>query len=119
MLKVISDNASKKKYHCPNMTFCTAFHSRSGSQKMGRAPVSTRALQPSDAPGPSRVLIIELGDLPGHQRNEFQRTLTIDSLKTLARTIINAHQTGDLDLPVDTLMVTQPDFLSPGGDNSR
>ncbi|XP_038033294.1 fibrocystin isoform X3 [Anas platyrhynchos] len=118
MLKVISDNASKKKYHCPNMTFCTAFHSRSGSQKMGRAPVSTRALQPSDAPGPSRVLIIELGDLPGHQRNEFQRTLTIDSLKTLARTIINAHQTGDLDLPVDTLMVTQPDFLSPGGDNS-
>ncbi|NXI68982.1 PKHD1 protein, partial [Anseranas semipalmata] len=119
MLKVISDNASKKKYHCPNMTFCTAFHSRSGSQKVGRESVSTRALQPSDAAGPSKVLIIELGDPPGHQRNEFQRSLTTDSLKSLARTIINAHQTGDLDLPVDTLMVSQPHFLSPGGDNSR
>uniref|UniRef100_A0A8B9BGR9 PKHD1 ciliary IPT domain containing fibrocystin/polyductin n=1 Tax=Anser brachyrhynchus TaxID=132585 RepID=A0A8B9BGR9_9AVES len=119
MLKVISDNASKKKYHCPNMTFCTAFHSRSGSHKVGRGPASTRALQPSDAAGPSRVLIIELGDPPGHQRTEFEGSLSIDSLKTLARTIINAHQTGDLDLPVDTLMVTQPDFLSPGGDNSR
>lgn len=119
MLKVISDNASKKKYHCPDMTFCTAFHSRSGSHKVGRGPASTRALQPSDAAGPSRVLIIELGDPPGHQRTEFEGSLSIDSLKTLARTIINAHQTGDLDLPVDTLMVTQPDFLSPGGDNSR
>ncbi|XP_035178129.1 fibrocystin isoform X2 [Oxyura jamaicensis] len=119
MLKVISDNASKKKYHCPNMTFCTAFHSRSSSQKVGRGPVSTRALQPSDVVGPSRVLIIELGDPPGYQRKEFEHFLTFDRLKTLARTIINAHQTGDLDLPIDTLMVAQPDFLSPGGDNSR
>ncbi|NXE82096.1 PKHD1 protein, partial [Cochlearius cochlearius] len=120
MLKVISANASKKKYHCPNMAFCTAFHSRSSSQKVERGPVSTRALQPSDGAGPSRVLIIELGDPPGHPRNE----LTSDSLKSLARTIINTHQTGDLQrglgLPVDTLMVTQPALLFPAeANNSR
>ncbi|KAF1608346.1 Fibrocystin, partial [Eudyptes chrysolophus] len=120
MLKVISANASKKKYHCPSMAFCTAFPSRSSSQKAGRGPVSTRALQPSDAAGPSRVLIIELGDPPGHPRNE----LTSDSLKSLARTIINTHQTGDLQrglgLPVDTLMVTQPALLFPAeANNSR
>ncbi|NXJ66569.1 PKHD1 protein, partial [Rostratula benghalensis] len=108
MLKLIAANASKKKYHCPDMAFCTAFHSRSSSQKVGRGPVNTQALETSDEAGPSRVLIIELGDPPGQPRNE----LTSDSLKSLARTIINAHQTGDLQrglgLPVDTLMVTQP-----------
>uniref|UniRef100_A0A8C3MZI7 Uncharacterized protein n=1 Tax=Geospiza parvula TaxID=87175 RepID=A0A8C3MZI7_GEOPR len=106
-LQVISANASKKRYHCPNMAFCTAFQSRYSPQEEGTQPGSTRALHPPDGAGPSRVLIIELGDLPGHPRNE----LTSDSLKSLARTIINTHQTGDLQsglgLPVDTLMVTQ------------
>lgn len=119
MLKVISANASKKKYHCPNMAFCTAFHSRYGSQEVGKGPVGARALRPSDAAGPSRVLIIELGDPPGHPRNE----LTSDSLKSLATTIINTHQTGDLQrglgLPVDTLMVTQPTLLFPAEGNNR
>ncbi|NXW41207.1 PKHD1 protein, partial [Nyctiprogne leucopyga] len=118
MLKVISANANKKKYHCPDMAFCTAFHSRSGSQKVERGPVNTQALQPSDAAGPSKVLIIELGDPPGHPRNE----LTSDSLKSLARTIINTHQTGDLQrslgLPVDSLMVTQPALLFPAEANN-
>ncbi|XP_027664450.2 fibrocystin isoform X1 [Falco cherrug] len=119
MLKVISANASKKKYHCPNMAFCTAFHSRYGSEKTGRGPVSTRALKPSDAAGPSRVLIIEFGDPPGHPRNES----TNDILKTLARMIINTHQTGDLQkglgLPIDTLMVTQSALLFPAEANNR
>ncbi|NXU49945.1 PKHD1 protein, partial [Turnix velox] len=118
MLKVISANASKKKYHCPDMKFCAAFQSRSRSQRVGRGPVSTRALQPSDEASPSKVLIIELGDPPGYPRNE----LTSDSLKSLARTIINAHQTGDLqrglDLPVDSLMVTQPPSLFPAEPNN-
>uniref|UniRef100_A0A663ML20 PKHD1 ciliary IPT domain containing fibrocystin/polyductin n=1 Tax=Athene cunicularia TaxID=194338 RepID=A0A663ML20_ATHCN len=118
MLKLISSNAGKRKYHCPNMAFCTALHSGYGSQKVRRGPVSTRALQPSDAAGPSRVLIIELGDPPGHPRNE----LASDNLKSLARTIINTHQTGDLQrglgLPVDTLMVTQSALLFPAEANS-
>ncbi|XP_068039311.1 fibrocystin isoform X2 [Anomalospiza imberbis] len=119
ILQVISANASKKRYHCPNMAFCTAFQSRYSPQEEGTQPGSTRALHPPDGAGPSRVLIIELGDLPGHPRNE----LTSDSLKSLARTIINTHQTGDLQsglgLPVDTLMVTQSALLSPGEGNSR
>ncbi|XP_067150956.1 fibrocystin [Apteryx mantelli] len=122
MLKVISSSASKRRYHCPNMTFCMASYTRAGSQRVGRRSVSTQTLQPSDRAVPSRVLIIELGDPPGHSRNEFHPSLTSDGLKSLARTIINTHQTGDLqrglDLPVDTLMVTQPAFLSPGGDNN-
>uniref|UniRef100_A0A8C5X3L5 PKHD1 ciliary IPT domain containing fibrocystin/polyductin n=1 Tax=Malurus cyaneus samueli TaxID=2593467 RepID=A0A8C5X3L5_9PASS len=117
MLKVISANARKKRYHCPNMAFCTAFHSRYGPQEEGTQPGSTRALHPSDGLGPSRVLIIELGDLPGHPRNE----LTSDSLKSLARTIINTHQTGDLQsglgVPIDTLMVIQSALLSPAEGN--
>ncbi|KAJ7416298.1 hypothetical protein WISP_72202 [Willisornis vidua] len=119
MLKVISANTNKKKYHCPNMAFCTAFQSRYGTQEVGRQPVSTRALQPPDAAGSSRLLIIELGDPPGHPTNEF----TSDSLRILARTIINSHQTGDLQrglgLPVDTLMVTQSALLSSAECNSR
>lgn len=119
MLKVISANVNKKKYHCPNMAFCTALHGRYGSQKVGRRPMSTQDLQPSDEAGPSRVLIIELGDPPAHPRNE----LTSDSLKGLARTIINSHQTGDLqrglDLPIDTLMVTQPALLFPAEPTNR
>uniref|UniRef100_A0A8C9NL52 PKHD1 ciliary IPT domain containing fibrocystin/polyductin n=1 Tax=Serinus canaria TaxID=9135 RepID=A0A8C9NL52_SERCA len=110
-LQVISGNASKKRYHCPNMAFCTAFQSRYSPQEEERQPGSTQALHPPGGAGPSRVLIIELGDLPGHPRNE----LTSDSLKSLARTIINTHQTGDLQsglgLPVDTLMVTQSALL--------
>ncbi|XP_056344169.1 fibrocystin [Oenanthe melanoleuca] len=117
-LRVISANASKKRYQCPNMAFCTAFQSRYSPQEEGTQPGSTRALHPPDGAGPSRVLIIELGDLPGHPRNEF----TSDSLKSLARTIINTHQTGDLQsglgLPVDTLMVIQSALLSPGEGNS-
>lgn len=118
-LKAISANASKKRYHCPNMAFCTAFHSRYGPGEEGTQPGSARALHSPDGTGPSRVLIIELGDLPGHPRNE----LTSDSLKSLARTIINTHQTGALQsalgLPVDTLMVTQSALLSPREGNSR
>ncbi|TRZ13995.1 hypothetical protein HGM15179_013119, partial [Zosterops borbonicus] len=118
-LKAISANASKKRYHCPNMAFCTAFQSRYGPQEEGTQPGSTRALHPPGGAGPSRVLIIELGDLPGHPRHE----LTSDSLKSLARTIINTHQTGDLQsglgLPIDTLMVTQSALLSRGEGNSR
>ncbi|XP_053794338.1 fibrocystin [Vidua chalybeata] len=118
-LQVLSANASKKKYHCPNMAFCTAFQSRYSPQEEGTQPGSIQALHPPDGAGPSRVLIIELGDLPGHQKNE----LTSDSLKSLARRIINTHQTGDLQsglgLPVDTLMVTQSALLSPGEGNSR
>ncbi|KAM7062054.1 fibrocystin [Acridotheres tristis] len=118
-LKAISANASKKRYHCPNMAFCTAFQSRYSPQEEGIQAGSTRALHPPDGAGPSRVLIIELGDLPGHPRNEF----TSDSLKSLARTIINTHQIGDLQsglgLPVDTLMVTEPALLSSGEGNSR
>uniref|UniRef100_A0A8C3U4P5 PKHD1 ciliary IPT domain containing fibrocystin/polyductin n=1 Tax=Catharus ustulatus TaxID=91951 RepID=A0A8C3U4P5_CATUS len=117
-LKVISANASKKRYHCPNMAFCTAFQSRYSPQGERTPPGSTRALHPPDGDGPSRVLIIELGDLPGHPRNE----LTSDSLKSLATTIINTHQTGDLQsglgLPVDTLMVTQSALLSPEGNKT-
>ncbi|XP_053919594.1 fibrocystin [Cuculus canorus] len=117
MLKTISDNASKKRYHCPSMAFYMDSHSRSGSQEAGRGPVSTRALQPPDVAG-SRVLIIELGDPPDHPRKE----LTSDSLKGLVRTIINAHQTGDLQrglgLSIDTLMVTQPALLFPMEDNN-
>ncbi|XP_023780003.1 fibrocystin [Cyanistes caeruleus] len=118
-LKVISANASKKRYHCPNMAFCTAFQSRYSPQEEGTQPGSSWALHPPDGAGPSRVLIIELGDLPGHPRKE----LTSDSLKSLARTIINTHQTGDLQsglgLTVDTLMVAQSALLSPGEANSR
>ncbi|XP_071404277.1 fibrocystin isoform X3 [Pithys albifrons albifrons] len=119
MLKVISANANKKKYHCPNMAFCTAFQSRYGTHEVGRQPVSTQALQTPDAAGSSRLLIIELGDPPGHPTNEF----TSDSLRILARTIINCHQTGDLQrglgLPLDTLMVTQSALLSSAEGNSR
>lgn len=118
-LKAISANASKKRYHCPNMAFCTAFQSRYGPQEEGTQPGSTRALHPPGGAGPSRVLIIEIGDLPGHPRHE----LTSNSLKSLARTIINTHQTGDLQsglgLPIDTLMVTRSALLSTGEGNSR
>ncbi|XP_069706944.1 fibrocystin [Phaenicophaeus curvirostris] len=118
MLKAISDNASKKRYHCPSMAFYTGSHIRSVSHKVDRGPVTTRALQPPDVAG-SRVLIIELGDPPDHPREE----LTSDILKSLVRTIINTHQTGDLQrglgLPVDTLMVTQPALLFPTEDNNR
>ncbi|NXG59728.1 PKHD1 protein, partial [Hemiprocne comata] len=118
MLKVISANANKKQYHCPTMAFCMDFHSRSGLQKVRKGPVSTRALQSYDEAGSSRVLIIELGDPPGHPGNE----LTSDRLKSLAREIINSHQAGELQrglgLPVDTLMVTQPALLFPAEANN-
>ncbi|NWX85156.1 PKHD1 protein, partial [Nothoprocta pentlandii] len=120
-LKVISSNVSKRRYHCPNMTFCTASHTRPGSQGVRRRSVRSRTLNLSARAVPSKVLVIELGDPPGHARNEFHHSLTIDGLKSWARTIIITHQTGDLqkglDLPVDALMVAQPSFLSPEGDN--
>ncbi|XP_061845579.1 fibrocystin [Colius striatus] len=119
MLEVISANAGKKKYHCPNMTFCTGFHSSYDSQKVGKGPISIRALQLPDVAGPSRVLIVEVSDPPGHPRNE----LTSDNLKSLARTIINTHQTGDLQrdlgLPIDNLMVIQSTFFFPVEADSR
>ncbi|NXD15876.1 PKHD1 protein, partial [Nothocercus nigrocapillus] len=122
ILKVISSNVSKRRYHCPNMTFCTASYTRFGAQRQGRRSVRSRTLQPSARAVPSKVLVVELGDPPGLAKNEFHHSLTIDSLKSCARTIIITHQTGDLqrelDLPIDTLMVTQPSFLSPKGDNN-
>lgn len=117
-LKIIA-SAGKKQYQCPDMAFCTAFRSRQGSEAVQRGPGRSQALQPPQPAGPARVLILELSDPPGHPENE----LTSDTLKSLATTVINAQQLGDLQrglgLPVDTLVVTQSALLLPAEANSR
>ncbi|XP_074982450.1 fibrocystin isoform X2 [Caretta caretta] len=116
-LKVILDNVGKRRRQCPPMTSCTAFCSRAGWEKTRRGAASIWVLQSSRAATPLRVLIIEIGDPPGLFRNKLVPSLSSDRLKSLASTIINAQQTGDLqralELPIDTLMVTQSALSSP------
>uniref|UniRef100_A0A674IUB9 PKHD1 ciliary IPT domain containing fibrocystin/polyductin n=1 Tax=Terrapene triunguis TaxID=2587831 RepID=A0A674IUB9_9SAUR len=125
-LKVISDNVGKRTRECPPMTPCTAFSSRAGWEKTRTGAASVWVLQSSHAATPLRVLIIEIGEPPGLFRNKLVPSLLSDRLKSLASTVINAQQTGDLqrvlELPIDTLMVTQSagimgngSSLTPGG----
>uniref|UniRef100_A0A674ISS1 PKHD1 ciliary IPT domain containing fibrocystin/polyductin n=1 Tax=Terrapene triunguis TaxID=2587831 RepID=A0A674ISS1_9SAUR len=118
-LKVISDNVGKRTRECPPMTPCTAFSSRAGWEKTRTGAASVWVLQSSHAATPLRVLIIEIGEPPGLFRNKLVPSLLSDRLKSLASTVINAQQTGDLqrvlELPIDTLMVTQSALSSPLG----
>uniref|UniRef100_A0A8C8SGU1 PKHD1 ciliary IPT domain containing fibrocystin/polyductin n=1 Tax=Pelusios castaneus TaxID=367368 RepID=A0A8C8SGU1_9SAUR len=120
-LKVISDNVGKRRRQCPGMTSCTAFCNRAGWEKTWTGAASVRALQPSRMATTLRVLIIEIGTPLGLLRNKLVSTLSSDRLKRLASTIINAQQIGDLqralELPIDTLMVTQSASSLPEGRN--
>uniref|UniRef100_A0A8C0G053 PKHD1 ciliary IPT domain containing fibrocystin/polyductin n=1 Tax=Chelonoidis abingdonii TaxID=106734 RepID=A0A8C0G053_CHEAB len=118
-LKVISDNVGKRRRECSPMTSCTAFCSRAGWEKTRTGAASLWGLQSSHAATPLRVLIIEIGEPPGLFRNKLVPSLSSDRLKSLASTVINAQQIGDLqralELPIDTLMVTQSALSSPLG----
>uniref|UniRef100_A0A8C3TE47 PKHD1 ciliary IPT domain containing fibrocystin/polyductin n=1 Tax=Chelydra serpentina TaxID=8475 RepID=A0A8C3TE47_CHESE len=118
-LKVIADNVGKRRRQCPPITSCTAFCSRVGWEKTRTGAASSWVLQSSHVATPLRVLIFEIGDPPGLFRNKLVPSLSSDRLKSLASTVINAQQTGDLqralELPIDTLMVTQSALSSPLG----
>ncbi|XP_075779467.1 fibrocystin isoform X12 [Pelodiscus sinensis] len=116
-LKVIADNVSKRSRQCPPVTSCSAFCNRAVWGKTQTGAASMRVLQPSQSAAPLRVLIIEIGEAPGLLRNEHVPSWPSDRLKSLASAIINAQQVGDLqqalELPIDTLMVTQSALSSP------
>ncbi|XP_044864776.1 fibrocystin [Mauremys mutica] len=118
-LKVISDNVGKRRRECPPMTSCTAFCCRAGWEKTRTGAANVWVLQSSHAATPLRVLIIEIGEPPGLFRNKLVPSFSSDRLKSLASTVINAQQIGDLqralELPIDTLMVTQSFLSSPLG----
>ncbi|XP_067401067.1 fibrocystin isoform X2 [Emydura macquarii macquarii] len=118
-LKVISDNVGKRRHQCPGITACPAFCNRAGWEKTWTGAASVRVLQPSCTATPLRVLIVEIGAPPALLRNTLVPSLSSERLKSLASAVINAQQTGDLqralELPIDTLMVTQSASTSPVG----
>uniref|UniRef100_A0A8D0HLS2 PKHD1 ciliary IPT domain containing fibrocystin/polyductin n=1 Tax=Sphenodon punctatus TaxID=8508 RepID=A0A8D0HLS2_SPHPU len=116
-LKAISDNAFKRRHLCPTVTSCTTSLNRTGQQKALSSHLSLQSRQPSHADISLRVLILEISDPLFILRRTLVSSLSSEKLKNLAKTLINAQQTGNigcLNVSMNDLVCLLSRSLTPG-----
>ncbi|XP_054826519.1 fibrocystin-like [Eublepharis macularius] len=118
MLKIIADNAAKRKHQCSTMKSCM-FNRHRAVQQKSRIGSS----QPS-LPGIGlRVLILEISDPPSFLSDNLVSSFPSERLNSLANVLVNAQQVGQLqqalNLPVDSLVVTVSASSTPAEGNTR
>ncbi|XP_053129194.1 fibrocystin [Hemicordylus capensis] len=122
-LKAIADNVTKKKHHCLTMKSCLFTRHRAGRQKTITGSIVCDGLQPSCSVKGLRTLIMEISDPPYLPRNKLVSSFSSDRLNSLANTLINAQQIGELqralEIPVDSLVVLTSATSVPVDKHSR
>ncbi|XP_077171178.1 fibrocystin isoform X2 [Paroedura picta] len=107
-LKIIADNAAKRKHQCSTMKTCMVTRHRAGQQRNIRGSMgsSQRSL-----PGTGlRLLILEISDPPSFLSDGPASLFSSERLNSLANILANAQQVGELQralqFPVDSFVVT-------------
>lgn len=107
-LKAMADSRAKRKRNCPTVT-CTS-HDRVGQ----RRPLMVEMSSYRDLPTMemiSKVMVIEIGDLPTVRNAGLTPSLSSNKLQNLAHQVIIAQQTGLLEsvlnMTIGALLVTQ------------
>ncbi|XP_007934471.1 fibrocystin [Orycteropus afer afer] len=110
-IRAISDNRAKRRRNCPTVA-CATHYRRFGQRRPLMIDMSSYSIpSPTTMKTISRVLVIEIGDLPTERNTELIPPLSSNILQKLAYQVITAQQTGLLEnvlnVTVGTLMVTQ------------
>ncbi|XP_069418909.1 fibrocystin isoform X4 [Ovis canadensis] len=109
-LKAMADSRAKRKRNCPTVT-CTS-HDRVGQRRPLMVEMSSyRDLPPTTMETISKVMVIEIGDLPTVRNAGLIPSLSSNKLQNLAHQVIIAQQTGLLEsvlnMTIGALLVTQ------------
>ncbi|XP_059034219.1 fibrocystin isoform X8 [Mustela lutreola] len=119
-LKAIADNKAKRKRNCP--TVSCASHYRVGQRKPLMMEMSSYSVPPTMVETVSKVIVIEIGDLPTIKSTGLISYLSSNKLQNLAHQIITAQQTGVLEnvlnMTVGALLVTQSKGVTGYGNTS-
>ncbi|KAI4561087.1 hypothetical protein MJG53_021144 [Ovis ammon polii x Ovis aries] len=109
-LKAMADSRAKRKRNCPTVT-CTS-HDRVGQRRPLMVEMSSyRDLPPTTMETISKVMVIEIGDLPTVRNAGLIPSLSSNKLQNVAHQVIIAQQTGLLEsvlnMTIGALLVTQ------------
>ncbi|XP_070370876.1 fibrocystin isoform X2 [Equus asinus] len=120
-LKAIADSRTKRKRNCPTVT--CANHYRAGRRRPLMIEMSSHRVPPPTTTEPiSKVMVIEIGDLPTVKSTGPIPSLSSNKLQNLAHQIITAQQTGLLEnvlnMTIGGLMVTQSKGVTGYGNTS-
>lgn len=109
-LKAMADHRAKRKRNCPTVT--CASHDRVGQRRPLMMEMSSyRDLPSTTMETISKIVVIEIGDLPIVRSTDLIPSLSSNKLQNLAHHIITAQQSGVLEnvlnMTIGALLVTQ------------
>ncbi|XP_051060248.1 fibrocystin [Phodopus roborovskii] len=115
-LEAIANSRGKRKRNCPTVT-CGGTASRFGQRRPHMAEMrSYRIIPTTSVETLSKVVVIEVGDLPNIGSPEFIPSFLSNRLQNLAHQVITAQQTGVLGnilgVTVGALLVTQSEGVT-------
>lgn len=116
-LEAIANSRGKRKRNCPTVTCGGADAGRFGQRRPLRAEMTSYRITPTTSVETlSKVIVIEVGDLPNTGSTEFIPSFPSNRLQNLARQVITAQQTGVLEnilgMTVGALLVTKSEGVS-------
>ncbi|XP_008579097.1 PREDICTED: fibrocystin-like, partial [Galeopterus variegatus] len=122
-LKAIADSRAKRKRNCPTVT-CASHYRRVGQRRPLMIEMSTYGVSPpTTIKTISKVIVIEIGDLPTVRSTGLIPSLSSNKLENLAHHVITAQQTGVLEnvlnMTIGALLVTQSKRIIGYGNTSN
>uniref|UniRef100_H0XDH1 Fibrocystin n=1 Tax=Otolemur garnettii TaxID=30611 RepID=H0XDH1_OTOGA len=121
-LKAIADSTAKRKRNCPSVT-CASHYRRVGQRRPLMMEMPSYGVPPPTTMEPiSKVIVIEIGDLPTVSSTVMIPSLSSNKLQNLAHQVITAQQTGELgsilNVTIGAILVTQPKGVLGNGNTS-
>ncbi|XP_052048711.1 fibrocystin [Apodemus sylvaticus] len=115
-LEAIANSKGKRKRNCPTV-ICGGPSSRYGQRRPLMAEMTSFRITPATTlETSSKVVVVEIGDLPNVRNSELIQSLPSNRLQKLAHQVITAQQTGALEnvlgMTVGALLVTQSEGVS-------
>lgn len=108
-LKAIADCGAKRKRNCPTVP-CTSYYRTGQRRPLMTEMNSYRVPSPTIMETMSKVMIIEIGDLPTVRSTGLIQSLSNNKLQDLAHQVITAQQIGILEsmlnMTIGALLVT-------------
>ncbi|KAL6078573.1 hypothetical protein STEG23_011142, partial [Scotinomys teguina] len=115
-LKAIANSRGKRKRNCPTVTYDGASTRFSQRRPLMAEMMSYRITPTTSEETFSKVIVIEIGDLPSVRSNEFIPSFLSNRLQNVAYQVITAQQTGVLEnvlgMTVGALLVTQSEGVT-------
>ncbi|KAM5256479.1 fibrocystin [Ctenodactylus gundi] len=122
-LETIADSRAKRKRHCPTVA-CASHYGRVGQRRPLTLEMNSYTVSlPATWETVSKVVVVEIGDLPMVGGTEPISSLSSDKLQNLLHRVVTAQQTGVLNsvlnVTVGALLVTQANGALGSSNTSR